>query len=336
MESDTNFQGERLPRPVPLTVHWSKSMVFNGGSAVFEGNIQAVQEKARLACQDLQVYFDRTISLKQGNKTDEPARVRHLVCSKDVRIEDHVYQGDKLVKYQRINSPAVMMRALEPDEDTPRGSTSGQAKAPAHSGNQVEASGPGDVRILEHSEDPIGAPVPGRSTAAKPTAPPGGKAPAEMKMTYVAFENRMDANSKKNTAHFWGKVRVLNFPCNRHDVVIDLDAILLNDLPEKAVYMACDQLKVLDSKVGGKPNKEMWATGRVYVQGREFYAHADLVTYNQAKEQVIFHGKDGGLATLCKVEARGKEPDRIAAKKIIYNRSTGKAVADRATSASGN
>ena len=143
-------------------------------------------------------------------------------------------------------------------------------------------------------------------------------------MTYVAFENRMDANSKKNTADFWGKVRVLNFPCNRHDMVIDLDAILQSDLPEKAVYMACDRLKVLNSKVGGKPNKEMWAMGRVYVQGREFYAHADLVTYNQAKEQVIFHGKDGGLATLYKVEARGKEPARIEAKKITYNRSTGK------------
>jgi lipopolysaccharide export system protein LptA len=100
--------------------------------------------------------------------------------------------------------------------------------------------------------------------------------------------------------------------------------------------MRCNRLTVLDSQTGGKPNKEMWAAGEVYVQGQKFYARADEVTYNQAKEQVIFHGKESGLATLYKVERVGQPAERIEAKKIIYYRSTGKVEVSDAKSASGN
>ncbi|MFM7151593.1 MAG: hypothetical protein ACKO23_17345, partial [Gemmataceae bacterium] len=134
MESATNFQGEALERPVPLTVHWSKSMLFNGESAEFYGNIQAVQEKARLACQRLQVYFDRQVSLKQGNRTSDPAKVRNLVCSRDVRIEDSVMDGDRVVKYQRLEGPAVQMIALEGEEST---SSAGSASKKNNAGNMV-------------------------------------------------------------------------------------------------------------------------------------------------------------------------------------------------------
>jgi lipopolysaccharide export system protein LptA len=337
MESATNFQGEKLDHPVPLTVHWSKSMLFNGTSAEYQGNIQAVQEKARLACQHLQVYFDRTISLKQGNKSDQPAKVRTLVCDRDVRIEEHVYQGEKLVKYQRLEGPAVEMRAQEPDDEPAGRPVVRPPGARTSAGNLVYASGPGNIRVLEQgSADPLLVPTtPGArpAPAAKPAAPRA--AGGEMKMTYVAFQNRMDANSRKNTAQFWGNVRIINFPCNRHDTVIDLDVMLAADLPDKAVYMRCDRLRVLDSTTDGKSNKEMWAHGKVYVQGREFYARADTVTYNQAKEQVIFHGEESGMATLYKIDQKGGKPQLVEARKIIYNRTTGEIRVEGAREATG-
>src|SRR5207245_2012317 len=48
MDSNTGFQGEKLNRTVPLTIHWNKSMYFNGKFAEFHGNIQADQENARM------------------------------------------------------------------------------------------------------------------------------------------------------------------------------------------------------------------------------------------------------------------------------------------------
>jgi hypothetical protein len=343
MDSATNFQGDKLAKPVPLTVHWSRSMLFNGASAEYHGNIQAVQENARLACQRLHAFFDRTISLKEGNKSDQPAKVRELVCDRDVRIEDSEYDGDKLVKWRLLNSSGVQMVALDPEEDDP--DAPGRTRAPAKpapgkedpnkasAGNVVYASGPGNVRMWEPGDNDLGAPggkgAAAKTTAAKPAAPPakgkqGKKASSDdMRLTYVEFQKRMDANSKTKTALFWENVRVLNLPCKKPDTPIDLDTILADDLPEGAMYLRCDRLKVLDHPTDGAPNKQMEAHGKVYVQGREFYARSDWATFNQQKQQVIFYGGDG-YATLYKVDVPGGKPTVLEGKKIIHNRSTGK------------
>lgn len=334
MESVTNLQGEPLEKPVPLTVHWSKSMLFNGDWAEFHGNIQAIQEKARLACQRLQVYFDRPVSLKQGNKTDQPAKVRNLVCDRDVRVEDSTMQGDRLVKYQRLEGPAIQMMALEPEDGAPR--TPGRGRPGA--GNVVYASGPGTIRTWEpgNGDDPLGGAVPATPTrpgaATTAAKPPSAR---EMKMTYVSFQKRMDANSKTNTAYFWENVRVLHLPCPRPDAEINLDLILATDLPDKALYLRCDRLKVLDHPTDGEPNKQMEAHGKVYTQGREFYARADVVRFNQQKQQVIFEGSETGLATLYKASRPGDKPQVVEGKRIIYNRATGKIDVIGASSVSG-
>ena len=79
MRSNTNLQGQTINRTVPLNIQWNKSMLFYGDRAEFMGDIQAEQESSRLACQQLQVFFDRTISLKEGNRQGgQPARVGHV------------------------------------------------------------------------------------------------------------------------------------------------------------------------------------------------------------------------------------------------------------------
>lgn len=333
MDSETNFQGEVLDKAVPLTVHWSKRMLFNGEVAAFYGNIQATQEKARLACQGLQVYFTKPISLKQGNRTDTPARVRNLVCDREVRIEDSAFEGDRLMKYQRLEAPTVSMDALEPDENAlgPR------AGAKPKSGNAVQAWGPGNIRIWEPGSgaEPL-APKPAtpRSTSTKPAAPPA----ETMRMTYVAF-GKMTANSKRGTAQFWttehSAVQVLHIPCSRHDALINLDTILAVDLPENSLYIKCGRLKVLDALEAGKPNKQMEAHEMVRIHGRGFWANADSVYYNEQKQQIILEGKESGHAVLYKTDRPGAKPQRIEGKKLIYNRATGEINGQGVTSTSG-
>jgi hypothetical protein len=327
---------------VPLTVHWNKSMLFNGKSAEFHGGIQAEQENARLACQRLQVYFDRAISLKQGHKSEEPAKVREMVCDRDVRIEDRVYEGDKLLEYKLLVSPAVQMNALEPDDGTPRRAPSpalSGTSARSSEGNEVHASGPGHVQIVKRGgPDPL-APPPPPAAAGRPAAKPAPAGPPgkedELKLTYVSFQKRMDANSRTNTALFWENVRVLNLPCDNPNQVVDLDAVLASDLPEGAMYLSCDRLKVLDQPENGRSNQQMEAYGRVYVQGKEFYARADAVFYNQAKDQIILDGRDSGQATLYKIRAQGAKPEVVRGKKIIYSRSTGKSSGEQIEEFSG-
>jgi lipopolysaccharide export system protein LptA len=349
MDSSTNFQGEALKQPVPLTVHWTRSMFFNGESAEFSGGIQAEQQTARLACQHLQVYFDRFISLKQGqgSKNGQTAKVKNLVCDRDVRSEDRVYEdekGEKLKRYTFLKGHALMVSALEPDGNAPRKPAAPGAR-PANEGNEVHVSGPGAVRMVQRGGDDPNAPpgMPRAATSAKPAAPPskprapggkpgakpGGKPaagdPDELKLTYVVFQKRMDGNSRTNTAQFWEHVQVLNMPCDQrnYNQPIDLDVLLMEpELPEGAMYLKCDRLKVLDQPENGKSNQQMEARGKVYVQSKNMYARAEAVFYNQAKNQIILDGA-GGQASLYKRPRVGAPHEQVTGTKIIYNQVTG-------------
>src|SRR5262249_54182189 len=158
--------------------------------------------------------------------------------------------------------------------------------------NKVIVSGPGEVRLLQYGQtDPTAPPggtkpPPKPGPAAKPAPgakPAAGEKPEEeeLKLTYVSFRHRMNANSPMNTAWFYGGVRVLNFPCENPHQEIDLDLILAkNELPERALYLQCDKLTVMSHQVNGKSNQEMRAEGSVLVQSKDFYARADQVDYN--------------------------------------------------------
>lgn len=340
MESATTLQGGKLERPTPLTVHWNKSMLFNGKFAEFHGGIQAEQENSRLAGQSLQVFFDRAISLKGGNKQDQPAKVQNLVCDRDVRVEEAIYENGKLVRYQRMQAPTVVVTQIEPDDEAQ------PAKQAANPGNEVRASGPGQVRIMQrgNTETPAGSrPAGSKPAGAKPASsksarnsakPAAAATEQEMKLTHVQFLKNMYANSKTNTAIFLENVRVLHMPADDPNMEIDLD-VILDRMPEGAMYLRCDRLDVFSRGEKGRGQQEMLAKGRCLVQARKFSGRAHTVTFNEAKDQIIFEGGDDGPAVVYKVERDGDRPQEIRAQKIIYIRKTGETKVDRVRSFDG-
>ncbi len=164
MESKADFQGKPLTKPVPLTIYWKKEMFFTGKHALFTEAVQADEDDSRLACQNLRVSFDRPISLKEGNRGGPPPRVKELVCSDNVRVENRTLEGDRLVRYQGISSTSLEMNPLEPEDDA--------VKADAGSeGNEIRAPGPGELRLFQQGgQDPLAPPAGpnGKVTAAKP------------------------------------------------------------------------------------------------------------------------------------------------------------------------
>lgn len=293
MPSNTNFQGDKLEKASDLTVHWNRNMFFNGKDAQFYGGIQAEQENARLACQTMQVFLDRFVSLKEGEKKGTPpAKVEKLVCDKNVRIEDTVRENGKLLRYTKIDS-----REFVHDQD-----------------GIVIAPGPGVVRILQLGGKDEAAPAP------KPQNPAANPRPAEeeLKLTRVTYLGRMFANNNTRTAIFYDTVEVVNLPGDNPDLPIDID-----HLPPGGLYLKCEQLKVYTRKEkDGKSNHEMEAHRKAMVQSREFWGQADVIKYDESKEQVIFEASEGNLATLYRVIVPGQKPDEIKGKKITYWRRT--------------
>ncbi|MHB1422795.1 MAG: hypothetical protein ACYC3I_06295 [Gemmataceae bacterium] len=331
MQSTTTLEGKPLARPVPLTVHWSDNMLFAGTFADFYGSIQAEQDNARLACQHLQVIFDHPISLKEGMSGSQPAKVSHLAGDKgasdqNVRVEDQTFEGDKLQKYQLLMGKEIHMSTVPRDEEGP------PQNGKSNDANVVTLYGPGNLRILQRGGAEV-VPTPGKPESSHPASATTPEKEQEMKLTYVNFENLMKASSLTNVASFWGSVRVLNLPCDDPHRDIDLDEILSAILPEGALFLRSNQLRVgtYQKPVFLGPDQKqlrtyqvMDAHGQVYVQGRDFTAQCDHMTFNEEKDQVIFIGEGDNLAILSKGDIKGQKLKTFRAKKIFYYRSRGK------------
>jgi hypothetical protein len=323
MESQSDFQGNPLKKAVPLTIHWNKSMMFNGPDAEFHGGIQATQENAHLMCQVLQVYFDKPVNLKEGNKGGDAAKVKHLICDQKVNLHDTAYENDRVVKDQRLECPELMV-----DNEQ----------------NVAIAKGPnGIVRIFQPGASDNG---PGHTAVGRPEAKPAAKPAEEMKLTYVSYAGVMWTDNKQRIAKFSDRVKLLNLPTKNPNLAINLDKIVDN-LPIDALYLEADTLEVSDkpdeepedkertslkktndnkdkNKEKDKTNQEMKATGHVFVKAQEFYGRAWRVTYVEEKDQIILYGGDNGAsAYLYRTTIKGADPDRIEANKIIYVRRKG-------------
>lgn len=322
MESATNFQGGKLEKPVPLEVHWNNSMLFNGMYAEFHGGIQAEQQNSRLACQSLQVHFDKAISFKEGTKAGQPARVSHMVCDQRVRVEETIREGERLVSHKRIVAVTLSMNKLEREVGDPA----------AKEGNEVRASGPGEFRSLQEGEievvpsSPPG-PVPAGLGPQPAPVKPSGK---EMKMLLVAFQGNMYANDALGTASFLENVRTLHFPADDPNIDISPDAPV-RELPKGAYTLRCDRLEVLSRNEGGRPVRDLRARGRVIVRSMEFSGTADMVTFDESKNQVIFHGSETMPASLFRQLRQGAPPDEVKGRKITFNRGNGQFRIDEGT-----
>lgn len=292
---------DKPEKPTELTVHWNRDMFFNGKYAEFHGGVQAEQEGGRVICQTMVVHLDRFVSFKEGEKKGQPpAKVQKVLCDRSVRVEDTKYENGRLTGYQRIESPELSLD----NEDS-----------------LVVAPGPGIVRTLQLGNKGDGLP----GSEAKPAGPPPttarGVAPAaeeEMKLTRITYFGRMFGNNNTRTAFFYENVEVVNVPSDNPNLAIDMDK-----LPEGAVFMRCDKLKVYTHKdAAGKSFQEMEARGKALVQSKEFRGRADAIKFDESKDLVILEGSETNPAICYRIKVRGGPPEEIRAKKIWVYRKT--------------
>jgi hypothetical protein len=300
MPSNTSLEGSKPAKPgTRLRVFWNEGMFFDGKEAAFRGGVQAFQDTGRLKCQVLQVVLDRAVSFKEGQKDGQKAKVENLVCDKSVYVEDIVREKGKLAKYSRLVCQVL-------SADNVSGKTSG--------------AGPGIATVVQKgtvdSEAGGQAPKPARGRAAAPA-----KTQEEMKLTRVEFTGTMNSTSKPNvrTVTFYDNVEVVNVPTENPDLVVNKDR-----LPLRGMFLTCATLTLTSTtNANGKVNQHMLAKGNVFVTTPEFQARSYQLRYDEAKDQVILEGDNGGLVTLYKIIGPGKPPQMIQGTYILYDRRTG-------------
>jgi lipopolysaccharide export system protein LptA len=345
MISKSDLDGKKLDDPTPITITWKQGMKFTGQHARFHGNVQADQDNTTLLCQTMQVYLNRPVSLRQQRVGEqrigeqkvaeprageqrvgepqtpdkEPATIDKVVCEggdqpQGVNIFETVRDDDdKLVKSTRIEADEVAI--LKPE---------GLMDAVNHRNSR------GNVRIVQlgpKGEPGGGPPQPNKRPPAK--APPPKPVEQEWKLTWVRYNGTMKANNQTRTARFFDGVEVLYLPVESPDRLPPFDATV-NRLPTGAMHLTSSQLIVYNAKdSAGQTRQQMEAAGRAKVTwGDEFFGTADVIRFDESKQQMTLEGQNGGYAVANRLRVKPGEPKRVIARKIIYIRSTDEIISD--------
>jgi lipopolysaccharide export system protein LptA len=299
MLTTTDFEGNKLTKPTQVTIHWNKEMQFDGKTAFFSGGVTAEQNSSRLQCQEMQVDLDRPVSFKEGEKNGPPAKVEHLVCSRQpkqpVSVEDTKFEGSRIINYQ-------ILRAQELHVDNKE--------------NKMQAPGPGILNLLQlgtADDDPLATPAPKKGSPSKPALQ--GK--QELQLTRVIYAGTLHADNKQHITTFYDDVEVYHGPADDPNLSIDKA-----HLPPGFMYLQCKMLKVLsESLPSGQKNQKMQATGQVRIRSNDYWGDAQVVKFDEADDRIILDG-GVGMAHLYRVLAPGAKPEKVEANKILYNRKT--------------
>jgi len=304
MQNKKDFNGADLAKPTDLTIYWRKRMYFNGQEAQFWEGVLAEQEGGHLGCEWMQVFLDRMISLREGEKNGGSAKVQKLVCGeRKVWLEDTKQEGSRIVSARRLDASFLSV-----DNDTDDSS-------------QGEATGPGSVRIFQLGAkgDPLNNPSPSSSRPrnSKPSTRVGDKkddkSEMERKLTQIYFGGRMSTNNRRNIVTFYDNVAAVHFATEDPDYRLSPGR-----LPPGGVAITCGKLELYSHKHSDdSTTKEMRAYHNVVVEGEGFSGRGDIVKYDESKEQIIFEGLNSP-AVLYRRKASGVEPDKVVGSKIIY------------------
>lgn len=314
--STTDFQGNKLAKPTELLITWRQEMHFNGLLARFQGNVQADQENTRLLCHGMQVTLDRPVRLSQQSAANGPAasksvNIEKVVCEtagKDgdppVSVVDSLRENGAITRYQRIESKELAVFKNE---------------------GRMEAPGPGEVRVMQ--KGPKNTELEGPKVAlpvSKAKTPPGPPAPPqeEQKLTWVRYGQKLTVFNDKHLAQFRRSVEVLHIPADNPVLHEKFDNVVAK-LPPRALYLKCEELDVFSQDKGPQKYHVLKAKSRAEVQVDNYYGQAEIITYDESKQQIIFEGTPGQPARITERTGRGQQGKGSTGQKFIYNRITG-------------
>jgi hypothetical protein len=307
MPSKTTFDGGKPTKPgTNLTVEWTQKMLFNGRDADFCGGVVAYQDDSTLRCQTLQVALDRTVSLKAGQKGDQPAKVEKVIAHNKVWVLD-------IVKDEKEKEKDVSQRLL-----------TCQQVLVDNTENRVNATGPGTVSTLQY-----GAADGGNGSGPKQPKGAPAKAP-ELMLTRVDYQDRMFSmmqNPETRKSTFLGNVQVIYVPADSLDAKVDPAK-----LPKGGMLLRCDMLTVIGQQGQGpnaKSAQEMEAKTRVFCQHADMTALAETAKFNEAQDTITFYGSPGNPAVVYQqIGGPGGKRKETRARLIQYNRKDGTIQAD--------
>lgn len=290
----------------PIWVSWQGGMEFDGQQTTFEKQvevrgIQTTKQGERMHMvavgEKLQVHFNRYVAFEKQPRRDDldVVAVRFLG---EVFTENQTYNAQEVM----TSHDRMMMRDMVLDRTT----------------GKFSAMGPGWIVSTRVDQSGKGGLLPG--SPAPPPASPGAPSSGRLVYLRVDFQNGIEGNLETQEAVFQNFVRAVYSPVQEWGQTVDPDRP--GGLGPQGIVLTSQQLWITETTAAGQPGIELSAVGNVLVEGAEFTARAQRLTYIQAKQLLILDGENGA-AQLQQQMRQGQRPNTFVGKKIMYWIATG-------------
>ncbi|MEX2187550.1 MAG: hypothetical protein WD875_12180 [Pirellulales bacterium] len=328
---DRDRDGKPLAQPQSLNVAWQSAMDFDGETIRYRQGVEATGETQRLATETLQVRLLQRIDFAAPPKQPQNIKVATLTCQGGMRLDNRGYENG-----EQIAHDVIVAQDLAIDQTTGAIVARGPGWIRSHrrGGSQMFASSAAssprtDGPVVPGSRtDPVAGPS-GRQSAA-------GQSTADRRLAYLEahFQREATGNLNDHQITLGDQIRCVYGPVDdwQQNIVLDVT----RQLPDGVVTLSSDRLSIaqpaLDRTRKGRQPIELAAEGNAFVEGSNFTARADRMTYAEAKDLLILEGTGRADAVLTRQSKVGGPSTKAAARKVLYWKSTNTVEVDDAKS----
>ncbi|HUG17828.1 MAG TPA: hypothetical protein VMM56_02555, partial [Planctomycetaceae bacterium] len=290
---NSDLEGKKLTEPQILSVWWREKMNFDGKTAAFYDQVRTTLDESTLICQEMEVVLSKKTDFGEQRKpvsADKP-EIERLHCRYGVKIESQKTDSGKITEVRSGHFSELLFK-----QET--GSTLAQ--------------GPGELRIWREGTSNRAGLVRGNETltnASMHTRETGWN------FSQIEFTGIVEGNLESKITTFRDRVQIIYGPVSKPGELLDPD-----DLPEQGAWMTSELLEItLHPKTKTEDSwLSMSAKGNVDLEGFDFFAQADLVSYDESQKTYRMKAFGKRKAKISLQEYAGREPLDTEAQSIEY------------------
>lgn len=286
---DRDFRGHRLSTPVIATVACMEKITFDGQRATFLESVKASLLDNLVKSDQMTAILNKRIDFSADRPDTAGLEIETLKCKNNVLVEMYQYDTKReLVEILKANLNEFVGNTVT---------------------GQIRGKGPGKIedwrrtgtrRMLVQSHD-----------SAKSNRPADSHREYPWEYVVINFKGPLEGHMKEHWAKVMDEAQLLYAPVKNAYL-----GFKHNDLSGEgknatnAVWVGSDQMTVVlktDEGPGKSTKASLFAQGNAEMEGRQFYARAYSLEYEQAQEMFTLKGKGQDKATL-NVQRKPGEP----------------------------
>lgn len=294
---DQDFDGKKLPSPVPMDVWWTDSMKVQGTEARFIGGVRIELDDVQYSIDDeqlhdteiltpeLKVLFAEPLTLSgrnRGRKRDRgddaatgTPTIQTIQCVGETVIHRDSFAGDR-----RVGILKAKLADLTVSPET----------------GAFHAIGPG---VIESTNTTTSDSRPNRL---RPESRIRVKANTKTEINELPFARvkalfigQMEGNLNNRDVMLKYSVNIAYTPVDDLEEVIDLESMPADKMPEDSRILQAEEVHI--TAIPGSDGEEfsMKAVGNARLESRDLSGDADIITYDHSKSQIVLTGEDDRL-----------------------------------------